>query len=520
MEAGHRPFVTEPEGSEDFFQDGDSPVGTSFGPGWRLDGVSRLERCVLASSDASGISQAPQVRSVRESVPVQGSLLWPVYGSTGFHTVHGSCFDFTSPIRHSSSSISRRLAGPGVLPGAGSPCFGHSSPALSLAQDCRQLGEVSADGVSGSSTGLYLFQGFSCPKECREASLSWRRILVLRRAASVILARGLRSTVFNDSARSGGTASDAVSSISPPSLLGSCRPDDPYPLDSRDPPGSEVVVESRSLGTRYFTRSGVPSARLVVRRLGHGLGAHLGQEVTSGLWSREEVVLSINARELLTVERALLFFAPRISNSIIALFADSSTAIAYLRNQGGTRSQLHFSTHSAVGGVSSGRVGSAIHYGSQQRRGGFPFQAQSDLRVGVDSEIRGVSGSAQEVAGVHRPFRNLVKKPTLPIFFSVPRSERAGRGCSAPELEWVAGVCLSSLISNSSCTKEAPVIIWSPPDHHSSLLASETLVPGASGSGSGRSCSSSAILRPSETASLPSSSGSVSAVSSCVETVQ
>ena len=125
------------------------------------------------------------------------------------------------------------------------------------------------------------------------------------------------------------------------------------------------------------------------------------------------------------------------------------------------------------------------------------------------------------MAGVHRPFGNLIKSPMLPIFFSVLRSERAGHGCSASELEWVAGVCLSSLVSNSSCTKEAPVVIWSRPDHHSSLLASETLVHGASGSGSGRSCSSSTISRPSETAALPSSSsGSVRAVSSCLETIQ
>ena len=144
---------------------------------------------------------------------------------------------------------------PSVLPGVGSPCSGHSSPALSLARDCRQLGEVSAnsnsaDGLSGNPTGLCLFQGFSCPKESREASLNWRRILVLRRAASVILAIALRSAVFSDSARSRGSASDAVSSISPPPFLGSCRPDDPYLLDSRDPYGSGVVAESRSLETR------------------------------------------------------------------------------------------------------------------------------------------------------------------------------------------------------------------------------------------------------------------------------
>ena len=75
METSHQPFATESEGSEDFLQDGDSPVSASFGSDWRLDGVSRLEGYVLASSDASGLPQVPQVRSVGEGVPVQGSLL-------------------------------------------------------------------------------------------------------------------------------------------------------------------------------------------------------------------------------------------------------------------------------------------------------------------------------------------------------------------------------------------------------------------------------------------------------------
>ena len=45
-----------------------------------------------------------------------------------------------------------------------------------------------------------------------EASLNWRRILVLRRAAGVILAGASWSSVFNDSARSGRKALDAVAS--------------------------------------------------------------------------------------------------------------------------------------------------------------------------------------------------------------------------------------------------------------------------------------------------------------------
>ena len=62
--------------------------------------------------------------------------------------------------------------------------------------------------------------------------------------------------------------------------------------------------------------------------------------MTSGLWSPQERDLSINARELLAMERGLLHFAPKLSNSTVAVFADNSTVVAYLHNQDGTRSPL------------------------------------------------------------------------------------------------------------------------------------------------------------------------------------
>ena len=71
-----------------------------------------------------------------------------------------------------------------------------------------------------------------------------------------------------------------------------------------------------------------------------GLGAHLGEDVISSQWAPEELDFSINARELLALERALHCFASQIRDSSVAIFADNSTAIAYLRNQGGTRSLL------------------------------------------------------------------------------------------------------------------------------------------------------------------------------------
>ena len=71
-----------------------------------------------------------------------------------------------------------------------------------------------------------------------------------------------------------------------------------------------------------------------------GLGAHLGEDVISSQWAPEELDFSINARELLALERALHCFTSQIRDSSVVIFADNSTAIAYLRNQGGTRSLL------------------------------------------------------------------------------------------------------------------------------------------------------------------------------------
>ena len=162
-----------------------------------------------------------------------------------------------------------------------------------------------------------------------------------------------------------------------------------------------------------------------------------------------------------------------------------------------------------------------VYHGPTQCDGGRSFSAQSDLGLRMDSKGRGFSGSQEKVASFNRPLCNLSESPLFTIFLSFPRSKRGSHGCLAPELEWVAGVCLSSLVTHSSSSQEAPVIVWSPPDSNSTLLASASVVSGASGSGSGRSGDSSSLPRSSQTTPLPSvPSGGVKAVASCLETIQ
>ena len=71
-----------------------------------------------------------------------------------------------------------------------------------------------------------------------------------------------------------------------------------------------------------------------------GWGAHLDEQFASGLWVPEDVERSINAREILAIESARKWFAPLLAGSSVAVFVDESTAVSYLRNQGGTCSSF------------------------------------------------------------------------------------------------------------------------------------------------------------------------------------
>ena len=529
MEAGHRPLSSESEGAADILQDGDSPAHTSVSALWRLDGVSRLEGCVLAGSDASGISQVPQVHGGKEGVPVQGSLLWTLHRSLGFHPGHGSCFHYSSQDRGASTSLPRRLVASGFLSGAGSPCSGDSAPALQVFRNSRQLGEVSADsdttdGVSGSHSGLNLFQGFSCPEESREASLNWRRILVLRKTASIILAGAVRSAVFYDPARPGGTAPHEVASVHSVEALGSCGSICSGRMVSGNSSRSRLVVGSPAVGARRVSGAGVPSARLVVRRLGRGLGG------SSRRGSYFRPLGSGRGRIVHQRQRAPGYreSSPVVRSSTLRFIHSSLGRQRYgdcIPQEPGrhtfSSSQLHSAEDSPLGGVSSGCVVASIHHGETQRAGGFLVSPESDPGLRVDSEAGVVSGSVQAVAGLNRPVCHLSKSPMFSIFFTLPRSERSGNRCASSELEWVAGVCLSSLVSDSSSAEEAPVVLWGSAYHRSTLLASEGVVSKSAGSGSGRACGSSSVQRSPAPAPLPLlPSGGVQAVASCLETIQ
>ena len=175
-----------------------------------------------------------------------------------------------------------------------------------------------------------------------------------------------------------------------------------------------------------------------------GWGAHLDEQFASGLWAPEDVERSINARELLAIESALKWFAPLLAGSSVAVFVDNSTAVSYLRNQGGTRSSFLNSIAQRIlrWAEDLSAVISPVYYGETQCASGRSFSPKPDLGLRVDAEAGGLQGFVQEVAGVNRPVCNISKSQMFHIFFSLPRSQCYGDGCASSKLEWVAGVCL------------------------------------------------------------------------------
>ena len=69
-----------------------------------------------------------------------------------------------------------------------------------------------------------------------------------------------------------------------------------------------------------------------------GWGAHLQELTASGIWSQDQSQLHINVLELQAIWLGLRAFIQRVENAKVALMSDNTSAVAYLRIQGGTKS--------------------------------------------------------------------------------------------------------------------------------------------------------------------------------------
>ena len=115
--------------------------------------------------------------------------------------------------------------------------------------------------------------------------------------------------------------------------------EDPVPWDDSCLPDLRWWSDVSHLQAGLPLESHRPHLFLFTDASDTGWGVSLGDDQLSGLWSQDCSNFSINHRELLAVLFAIRGFLPCLQGQMVALYADNNTALAYLRKQGGTRSQ-------------------------------------------------------------------------------------------------------------------------------------------------------------------------------------
>lgn len=68
-----------------------------------------------------------------------------------------------------------------------------------------------------------------------------------------------------------------------------------------------------------------------------GWGATLGSQAAHGKWDHQEILLHINVKELLAVQKGLTSLGVGLSNQSLVIGADNMSCLAYIRKMGGVR---------------------------------------------------------------------------------------------------------------------------------------------------------------------------------------
>ena len=191
--------------------------------------------------------------------------------------------------------------------------------------------------LSRDVPSLFTFEGFPHPDQDSEGTVSRVRVHLLSRASSSTLEVPLGGHVIPDSPHSGRAPLDAIppnASVAGPqtsdraqiSRDNSCHRDLLWWSDASH------LVGGVPLDLPH------PCLLLFTDASDTGWGAALGSDHLSGLWTPEMSLSSINLRELLAILYAICSFLHLLRGQSVSLFTDNTSALAYLRKQGCTKS--------------------------------------------------------------------------------------------------------------------------------------------------------------------------------------
>ena len=486
----------------------------------RLDGLHRSLGGVPPGSGSSGVSSLPPLCVQWSSLPIQSAVLWPIHGSTGLLSGHGSCFRHSLLDGYPHEQISRRLASPVLfsgVPSPGSPC----SPVFATSWAWWS--------TPRSPTSFHLrlysiFRGFSVARSHFQAAINRRRISILRLVYCKCLAVSSGDAFLTGSPGSRRQTAHAVSPAVPQQVLESCRRVVSCGLVCGVSSGPPVMAPPASPLPGCVSPPGVSRPRLLVRRLRRRVGC--------SSWSPRRfqplgLGPGVSAHQR---QRAAGHPARSPPLSVISVREDGRSL---LRRQhcggvslqgGGNQVSLaehHCSGDPALVGVTSHPSGSTIHPGLQQRPGERSVSPSSASAFRVVPQHDRVSVFVSSVADADRFVCDLRKSPLIDLFFSLPRPSVCGHGRIPPVLGRSSGLCLSSVCHHSQSSCETPGVSGDGAHPCGSALGAAPLVSGPPPAVAGPSGDPPRSSWPPAPASvLAPLPGSPQATASCLETLR
>ena len=223
-----------------------------------------------------------------------------------------------------------------------------------------------------------------------------------------------------------------------------------------------------------------------------GWGAIVGEHHASGLWLPHQKALSINMRELLAVQLGLQAFELLLVGMSVALFCDNTTTVAYLRRSGGTFSSTLNATAREI-----------LLWAENRRIRLLPQFIMGSSNVTADALSRPNQVIGSEWTLHQEVVDQLVHSKASSVLLSSLRSAGSGDGCPSPILGRSPSLRLSSDRHHKESASQTEVLEELRVDSHSSVLASEGLVPRSSGTIIRRSRHTVKSKRSSKTAPLP-----------------
>ena len=454
------------------------PVGSSG----RLDGLHRLERSVPAGSGKSGFSSLSTLCVRGSHFPIQSSVLWPLHGSAGFLTGHGSYFRHSPLLGYPHEAVPRRLAV--VLSGIPPPGSPDCPRALPRAGGCDQPGEIPPRTIPGGTVSqgrnqLPVFCGFTIARSHLQAAVNRRRISILRLTSREIMALATGHAVVAGSPSSWRQTADAVSPVMSQSFLGSSRSLGSGILDRALSARSPVVAPPSSPLPRCVPLPSPTRPRLLVRHLRCRVGSSSG---STGRFRPLDLSTSISVHQ-----RQGIAGHPTRSPPL-SVVSTRSYGGSLLRQRHGSsvyprrgRNQVSYAQHLSpgdpeVGGVPRHSSGSTVHPRLQQRPGGRSISPSPAPSFRVVPQHDRLSIFVSSVTGPNRFICDLRKSSMFHLFLSLPGSSGGGHGRLPPVLGRSAGLRLPSICHHSQSPREAPGISGDGAHPSGSALGSAPLV--------------------------------------------